>query len=310
MDLLRKQKEVTNYTPEINENVFFKNVGAKINGTLSGVDVVNENKVFNIADYIVAGNWNELGYRPDGIILGAELAKTLSLNLDDDVNIVTSNSISKNYKVIGLFRTNVLAVDKSKAYLNINSMRQLLSKNQDYVTDVQINVKDYEQTAPLVNRLAPVIPYKVESWQTSNQQLLAGAQLRDIIAIAVSLTILLVAGFGIYNIMNMTINEKIREIAILKAMGFSGHDIVSIFLTQAIAIGIVGGVVGMLIGYMVSAIVNHVPFKIAGLDTLPMSYRAIDYILAFMFGLLTTLVAGYLPARKASKIDPVVIIRG
>lgn len=310
MSLARKQKEVTNITQEINENVFFKNVGTKINGMLSGVDVVNENKVFNIADYMEAGNWKELGYRPDGVIVGAELAKTLSLKIDDNVNIVTSEGISKNYKIIGLFRTNVLAVDKTKAYLNINAMRQLLSKNQNYVTDIQINVKDYEQTSPLVDRLTLVLPYKVESWQTSNQQLLAGAQLRNIIAIAVSLTILLVAGFGIYNIMNMTINEKIREIAILKAMGFSGQDIVTIFLTQAIAIGIVGGIVGMLIGYIVSVTVNHVPFKIAGLDTLPMSYRAIDYILAFMFGLLTTLFAGYLPARKASKIDPVVIIRG
>jgi ABC-type antimicrobial peptide transport system permease subunit len=55
--------------------------------------------------------------------------------------------------------------------------------------------------------------------------------LRDIIAIAVSLTILIVAGFGIYNIMNMTVNEKIKEIAILKAMGFNGNDVIEIFLT-------------------------------------------------------------------------------
>ena len=310
MDLVRKQNEVIGTTPEINENVFFKNVGTKINGTLSGVDVVNENKVFGISGYMVRGKWDELQYRPDGVIIGADLANTLSLNMDDNVNIVTSDGISKNYKVIGTFRTNLLSVDKSKAYLNINSMRQLLSKNQDYVTDIQTNIKDYEQTAPIVNRIAPVISYKIESWQTSNQQLLAGAQLRDIIAIAVSLTILLVAGFGIYNIMNMTINEKIREIAILKAMGYSGGDIVTIFLAQAIVIGIIGGVIGMIIGFIVSRIVNHVPFKIAGLDTLPMAYRAIDYILAFTFGLITTLVAGFLPARKASKIDPVIIIRG
>ena len=144
----------------------------------------------------------------------------------------------------------------------------------------------------------------------ANGQLEAGSNLRDIIAKAVSLTILLVAGFGIYNIMNMTVSQKIREIAILKAMGFSGGDITQIFLTEALVIGIIGGIVGMLFGYVVAAIVNSIPFKIGGLLTLPMTYNSKDYILAFVFGLLTTFVAGYLPARKASKIDPVTIIRG
>jgi len=310
ISLVRKLPEVVGITPQVNINVFFRNGGNKVNGTLSGVDVVNENKLFNISNYMVSGSWDELQYRPDGIILGYDLAHDLSVNLGGNVNILTSDGVTHNYKVIGIFQTNVKNTDKSKAYLNINSTRQLLAKNAEYVTDLQVNVKDFEKTAPVVQRLAPVIPYKVESWQMSNQQLEAGSKLRDIIARAVSLTILLVAGFGIYNIMNMTINEKIREIAILKAMGFASRDITTIFLAQALVIGLVGGVIGLLLGFIVSDIVNHIPFKIGGLNNLPMAYSFIDYGLAFTFGLLTTLIAGYLPARKASKIDPVSIIRG
>jgi lipoprotein-releasing system permease protein len=308
--LVQSSKEVTGVTPQVNLNVFFRNGDNKVNGTLSGVDIAGEDKVFKISTYMVSGNWTELQYRPDGIILGLDLAHQLSLNLEDNINILTSDGVTKNYKVIGLFQTNVKNVDKAKAYLNIVSTRQLLSKNQDYVTDIQINVKDYEKTAALTAKLARVVPFKVESWQISNQQLEAGSALRDIIAMAVSLTILLVAGFGIYNIMNMTINEKIREIAILKAMGFSGKDVTIIFLIQAIAIGIIGGMVGILLGYLVSFWVNHIPFKIGGLNHLPMAYQFTDYFLAFVFGLITTLLAGFLPARKASKVDPVLIIRG
>lgn len=259
---------------------------------------------------MTVGRWDNLKYRPDGIILGADLAKELSVNLDDNINILTSDGVSHNYKLIGLFQTNVKQVDKSKGYINISAARQLLAENQEYVTDLQINVQNYEETGPLVSRIAPVVPYKVESWQTSNQQLEAGSKLRNIIAMAVSLTILLVAGFGIYNIMNMTINEKIKEIAILKAMGFSGSDVTQIFLTQAVVIGVLGGLVGMILGFIIAKIVNHIPFKIAGLNTLPMTYHIKDYLMAFIFGLITTLIAGYLPARKASKIDPVEIIRG
>jgi lipoprotein-releasing system permease protein len=87
--------------------------------------------------------------------------------------------------------------------------------------------------------------------------LVAGSSLRDILAVAVSLTILLVAGFGIYNIMNMTINQKIREIAILKAMGFSGKDVTQIFLTEAIIIGIIGGIIGMIFGYGISRLIEN-----------------------------------------------------
>jgi len=178
------------------------------------------------------------------------------------------------------------------------------------VTDIMINVKDYNKTQSTVDQVTKLTPYKVESWQMANQQLVAGSNLRDIIAVAVSLTILLVAGFGIYNIMNMTINQKIKEIAILKAMGFSGKDVTQIFLTEAIIIGLIGGVVGMGFGLFISKMVNRVPFNVSGLHTLPMAYLPKDYVLAFLFGLVTTFIAGYLPARKASKIDPVTIIRG
>jgi lipoprotein-releasing system permease protein len=310
LNALKSKKDITEVTTQVNINVFFKNAGNKVNGSVSGVDVVNENKVFNTSKYITEGNWNELKQRSDGIFVAVDLAKNLSLKVNDNLNILTSDGISKNYKVIGIFKTDVASIDKSRAYININAARQLIGANQSYATDIQINIKDYNKTDHIINQIAPIIPYKTESWQMANQQLVAGSSLRDIIAIAISLVILIVAGFGIYNIMNMTINQKIREIAILKAMGFSGPDVTQIFLTQAIVIGIIGGFIGLGFGYLTAILVNKIPFEVAGMHTLPMAYTLKDYILAFMFGLVTTFIAGYIPARKASKIDPVTILRG
>jgi lipoprotein-releasing system permease protein len=126
----------------------------------------------------------------------------------------------------------------------------------------------------------------------------------------VSITLLIVAGFGIYNIMNMTVNEKIKEISILKAMGFNGKDVIEIFLTQSVVIGLIGGFIGLLLGRIIVQIVDRIPFKIATLTTLPVSYNIQDYVMAFFFGIIITFLAGYMPARKASKVDPVAIIRG
>ncbi len=310
VSVLEKQPEVTGITTQLNFSVFFRNGSKKINGAISGVDVVSEDQLFGTAEKVVEGSWNNLEFQKSGIILGIVLAEKLNVGLNDNVNVLTSEGVSKNYQVVGIIETSVKEVDKSKAFMNISAARQLLGKNFDYSSDIQVNIKDRDKTDEIINRLSSSISYQIESWQIANQQLVAASQLRNIIASAVSLTILLVAGFGIYNIMNMTINEKIREIAILKAMGFSGKDILYIFLTQAAIIGVIGGVTGIFLGYVVSSMVNQVPFNIAGLSTLPISYQTQDFVLSVLFGITITLFAGYLPARKASKIDPVVIIRG
>ncbi|MEO1054493.1 MAG: FtsX-like permease family protein [Bacteroidota bacterium] len=302
--------EITTITPQVNVNVFFRNGAIKVNGQLSGIDVAKEDELFGTSESITAGSWDALAHRGDGIIIGVGLARKLSLSLNDNIMVSTADGVSRSFKIICLIQTSVGSVDDAKAYVRINSARQLISKSRSYATDIQVNVVDFEKADALVAQIDPLTDLKVESWNGANGQLEAGSELRNIIAIAVSLTILLVAGFGIYNIMNMTVNEKIKEIAILKAMGFEGRDIVEIFLTQSVIIGLIGGLVGILFGTVVSISVNNIPFEIATLETLPMAYRTSDYLSAFGFGVLTTFIAGYLPARKASKIDPVDIIRG
>jgi lipoprotein-releasing system permease protein len=122
-----------------------------------------------------------------------------------------------------------------------------------------------------------------------------------------------VAGFGIYNILNMLIYEKMNDIAILKATGFSGKDVQMIFMSQAMIIGIVGGVMGLIIGFVLSLLISNVQFQTEALPTIktfPVNFNAWFYIIGIVFALISTFFAGYLPAKKAKKIDPVKIIRG
>ncbi|MDD3078615.1 MAG: ABC transporter permease [Paludibacter sp.] len=310
VDIMNRQQEVKDVTSQVNFSVFFRNGSKKINGSISGVDPENENRMFGSADKVIAGKWIDLNYMKSGMIIGKELAEDLGVKLNDNVNILTPDGASKNFNVIGIIETSIKEIDRSRAYINIGSARQLLGENFDYSTCVLVNLYNRDETSQVVANTEKAVGYNMETWQDANQQLVAASQLRNIIASAVSLAILLVAGFGIYNIMNMTINEKIREIAILKAMGFSGKDILNIFLTQATVIGLLGAVTGLLLGVGISSAVNQVPFKVAGLTTLPIHYQWGDFAAAIIFGIITTILAGYFPARKASKIDPVVIIRG
>ena len=310
INTLRADKNITAVTEQVNQNVFFRNGVTKLNGTLSGIDVQNENRLFNTSTYITQGSLEELEKRPDGIVLGSGLAEKISSKLGDNITLTTSDGVTKIFRVVGIMETGSGGVDKSKALISIRTARQLLSKNRNYATDVLANVSNYNDAKKVADRVRNSIPFKTEAWQEGNSQLESANTLRDIIAIAVSLTILIVAGFGIYNIMNMTVNEKIREIAILKAMGFDGKDIVQIFLTQSVIIGLMGGLLGLVLGYTITSIVDRIPFKIASFTSLPISYNSSDYILGMLFGLAVTFVAGYLPAKKASEIDPVEILRG
>lgn len=302
--------DMVQVTQQLNQNVFFRNGVTKVSGNLSGIDPENEDKLFRTSEYIIEGDFFELEKRPDGIILGSGLAEKIGVKTGDNLSLLTPDGMTRIFHVVGIMQTGAASADRSRALISIASARQLFSKNRSYATEVLVNVKDYNQAREVARQLAPAVPYKVEPWQDGNSQLDSANVLRNILAVAVSLTILIVAGFGIYNIMNMTVNEKIKEIAILKAMGFNGGDIVEIFLLQSIVIGFAGGLAGLLLGYVISRIIDNVPFTIATLSTLPIEFDPADYLLAFFFGLIITFVAGYLPARKASKVDPVDIIRG
>ncbi|MDX5438307.1 MAG: FtsX-like permease family protein, partial [Pontibacter sp.] len=100
---------------------------------------------------------------------------------------------------------------------------------------------------------------------------------------------------------------------ILKATGFDGHDIVQMFLLQAIFIGAIGGVAGLLLGYGLSYILSITPFDAGdymAIDTFPVNFNPLFYVSGIVFGILTTALAGYFPAKRASQVDPVDILRG
>ncbi len=301
---------ITGLTTQLNQNVFIRNGVSKVSATLSGVETHSEDQLFNTSKYLIEGDLFELDRRSNGIILGIGLAKSIGVGMGDHVTVSSSEGISKAFLVVGLMETGSMGADKTRALVSIQTARQLFSKNKSYATEILVNVKNYNRAELVAATINEVAEYKVEPWQEGNSQLDAANILRDIIAIAVSLTILIVAGFGIYNIMNMTVNEKLKEIAILKAMGFNGGDVIEIFLTQSVIIGFLGGLTGLILGNIIVRLVDQVPFEIGTLSTLPVVYRTSDYLLAFCFGLIITFIAGYLPARKASKIDPVDILRG
>jgi lipoprotein-releasing system permease protein len=122
----------------------------------------------------------------------------------------------------------------------------------------------------------------------------------------------LVASFGTYNIISTITHEKTRDIAILKSLGFTESTVRSIFLIEALIIGLAGTLAGWALGYALCRALETVEFKSPFMDAthLPLYYTPTHYLLAGLVALAASGIAGYLPARKAARVHPVEIIRG
>lgn len=310
---LEKDSRVFGVAPKLVAQVFY-NVGAiDVTGVINGIDVEAENKLFFFKDYVTAGNFIDLKNTPNSIILGKGLADKMLANIGDVVQVTTPKGDRIQLKVVGFFQSGLQDFDKTQSYASLGTAQKLLGKPSTYVTDIQIKLNDMKLAPAIAKEYARVFTIDAEDIQTANSQFETGSSVRSIISYAVGITLLVVAGFGIYNILNMMIYEKMDSIAILKATGFSGKDVNAIFVSIALSIGFFGGLAGLVCGLGMSFLIDNVPFNTAALPTIktyPINYNPKFYLIGTIFSLITTYFAGLFPARKASKIDPVVIIRG
>jgi lipoprotein-releasing system permease protein len=313
MNALSQDKRVRGYSPKVMTQVFY-NIGAiDLTGIINGIDPESENKLFSFDDYVIEGKSIDINTTSNSIILGKGVADKMLASLGDIIQITTAKGERMPLKVVGIFQSGLKDIDDVQSYASISSVQKLLGESNKYITDIQIKLNDVLMAPTLAKEYEKLFELEAIDIQTANSQFETGSSVRSLISYAVGITLLIVAGFGIYNILNMMIYEKMDSIAILKATGFSGRDVNFIFIIIALSIGIFGGFIGLICGFGLSLIIDQIPFNTAALPTIstyPINYSPQFYIIGIVFSLVTTYFAGYFPARKASRIDPVIIIRG
>lgn len=310
---LRKDKRVKGVTPQVNVNVFYLAGSIELNGVVTGINALDEVDLFNFGDYVFDGSAQDLVKNDQGILLGAGIAKKMSLKVGDRIQISSLNGGVIPLKIVGFFQSGLADVDKVQSYVNLRTSQQLAGGGSSYISNLNVKLWDMEGAPAMSKEISAQHNLTAIDINTANAQFDTGSFVRNLITYVVAITLLTVAGFGIYNILNMLIYEKMNDIAILKATGFSGRDVQYIFISQAMLIGFVGGFFGLVLGFVFSLIIDEIPFDTPALptiDTYPINYDPTYYLIGIVFAIVSTFLAGYLPSKRAERIDPVDIIRG
>lgn len=312
ISILEKHPEVAGVSPFLGSQAIFKLGIAQVAGRASGVDIVKENSTFAMGQYMKQGDMMKLQTIPNSIILGEGLAELLGAQLNDNINVISPQGVTLEMKVVGIHRSGITELDKTRAFISIRNAQTLLKVDGSYITDINIKLKNVEKAEILAKEFEKKFGYTATDWKTANANIFGVFKIQNMVTYLVIGSILVVSGFGIFNILMMIIYEKMGDIAILKAIGFKDRDIRKIFLTESLVIGIIGGALGLILGFTLQKIVGSIRMDMKGfVSSEYLQFNSSPYFFAFayVFGLIVTAVAGYIPANKASKLDAIDIIR-
>ena len=286
--------------------------GRDVNLSLNGMLPKDMYDITTIDEHMVQGSIDDLIANPNGIILGQPLMDKMSLSFGDNITLASSTGQVRVFRIVGTFRTGRSAYDEQQAFIDIKRAQSLLDR-ANRANSILIKMDNPDNAFSFAAEIEAQIGYKALSWQESSEDILSTLTIRNIIMYSVVSAVLIVAAFGIYNIISTVVMEKHRDIAILKSMGFRAKDIKKIFLIQGVLLGIAGLIIGLPLGCGLMYGLMQVELKpMGGSETinLPLDWSLPQFLIAGTFALSASILAAWLPARKASKILPVDILRG
>ncbi|WP_299244825.1 FtsX-like permease family protein [uncultured Aquimarina sp.] len=311
-DVLKADENVQTFAHQIISPAILISESKQFPGSINGIFPAQESNMVDLERRLIEGEGFQSLLKENSILLGVSLAKRLQISTGDEIKMILPNGKNTALKVAGVFSFGITTIDNVRTYVSATTLQNLLGKKNS-ITNIHVKLKNRDDVC-LKSYLAENINGIVtEDWKDSNKTIVIGNKVRDILTWSVSFALLLVAGFGIYNILNITVIQKRKDIAVLKTIGYSSNDIVFIFLVQSLIIGVLGAFFGGFFGYIISYLISTTPLDTSDfiiVDTYPINFKMSYYILGFFFGILTTIFAGYFPSKKASKVDPVTIIRG
>jgi lipoprotein-releasing system permease protein len=297
--------------PSVKVQAIIRYANHDVSTTVTGIDPRREAKVSELPKQMRGATLTALYRATNAIVIGDRLSEKIGARIGANITLQTSLGARVSAQVVGFFHTGVRQQDEGTAYV-LTKTGQILSRQTGLINELHIRLADPLVSREIAARVENDTGYKSVSWQEAYEDLLSTFIIRNIIMYAVVGAILLVASFGTYNIISTITHEKARDIAIMKSLGLSEYTVRMIFVVEALIIGLTGALAGFALGYLLCRALGAIRITNPFIDSdhLPLAYTYVHYMMAGAVALVSSVAAGYAPARKAAREHPVEIIRG
>jgi lipoprotein-releasing system permease protein len=279
---------------------------------LRGIQPEAQDTVTPIREYITAGKFEGLDTSPDGILLGSGVAEKIGAQVGDRITAAGPGGTHVSLKVVALFECGIPPVDKTRAFLPLRTAQSVLQR-PDEVNTIGFRIDDTDRAPELALVIGQLAGYRAESWQEQNANWISLMDFQQMVTRMVIAFLMIVAAFGILNILIMIVLEKKRDIAILRSIGLTRSQILRVFLVQGVLMGLSGALLGCTVGALAVMGLQRVPVHFEGLvkvDHIQMHVENWYYLAASGFAVVAGLVASILPSRRAASTEPVDVLRG
>lgn len=323
---------VVGVAPHIQAQVMFQS-GASVHGALlNGINPDMEKRVSIIGNNMASGSLEALSETRFGIVLGAQLAKMLRVNIGDKVTAILPKAnvsiagvapVLKRFTLVGTFEVGA-ELDSSLAYINIEDAAKLKRYSQDDIEALRISFDDLFLAPTRIWDIARAVPgqNRVSDWTRTHGSLFQAIKMEKTMIGLLLLLIVAVAAFNIVSTLVMVVTDKRNDIAILRTMGLTSVQVMWVFIVQGVFIGMLGTLIGVATGVALALNVSDIIAGLQGLlnveflsadvyfiNYLPSELLWSDVRVIVTSAFIMTVAATIYPAWRASKVEPAEALR-
>lgn len=328
VNIIKQTPDIKSFAPFVSGKVLVvsNQITQVIN--LKGIDTAATENVYNIKENIIYGNDDfAIDDNQSGVIIGLRLADQLRTLVGDTITVISPEGIeraiaqfgvpnSAKFIVKGIFSSQNNEYDESLIFVPLEDAQYLLGYDDEIQGyDIKLNNSDNSfKSKEFLESQLDKKTFEISTWYDFHKELYSVMQIERWVAYILLSLIIAVASFNILGSLSMSVIEKKRDIGILRSMGSKEKSILKIFMYEGLMIGIVGTFLGVLIGYFICFLqlqyniypLDPTQYKI---DSLPLEIRISDFFYIAGVSLLLSLIASYIPAKRAAKVDALQAIK-
>ena len=305
---ISKIEGVTAASPFLTGKASFRFKTNSRNAELKGVIPLQENDISSIEADMVEGDFRELEFSRNTVVIGSKLADKLEVKLGDSVDVSFPNANPLSLRVVGTFHTGS-PLDESLTYTSLDTAQEFYDIS-DVVNGISVRLEDFNRDREIAAEIGKT-GYKAKGWTETNPAILRTIAIESTSNNVVLGLIVVIASFGVVSTLNLSVIGATSQIGMLRAMGATVSSIRTIFILQSGILGLAGALVGTLTGIVIALAIGQYEMPAAsselygGLTTIPIIIRVGDILVIIIAVFLLNLIAGIYPAQQAAKLDPV-----